>query len=379
MNFDYTEEQQMVRDSIARFVQDDYDWDTRRAIVDGAEGMSRDNWQTFADLGWLSIPFAEADGGFGGSVIDLSVVMEELGKGLVVEPFFPTVVLFGGLVSRAGDEAQRTSILEGVIGGETLGAFAYVERQSRYALNDCKTSATSSGDGYTLNGEKVVVFNGENADKLVVLARTSGEQFDAHGLSLFLVDANAQGVSKVLYPMMDAQRVANITFDNVQLGADALLGDAGSALDVVNEVIRDALLALASEAVGIMGTLNAKTLEYTKTREQFGVAIGSFQALQHRMVDTMMAFEQSKSLLFKALCEYEIDPASADTTIHALKVLIDRNSKLVYGEAIQMHGGMGITDELDIGHYAKRLMMINATLGDGSFHRSKFIEQTYAA
>jgi alkylation response protein AidB-like acyl-CoA dehydrogenase len=379
MNFDYTEEQQMVRDSIARFVQDDYDWDTRRAIVDGAEGMSRDNWQTFAELGWLSIPFAEADGGFGGSVIDLSVVMEELGKGLVVEPFFPTVVLFGGLVSRAGDEAQRTSILEGVIGGETLGAFAYVERQSRYALNDCKTSATSSGDGYTLNGEKVVVFNGENADKLVVLARTSGEQFDAHGLSLFLVDANAQGVSKVLYPMMDAQRVANITFDNVQLGADALLGDAGSALDVVNEVIRDALLALASEAVGIMGTLNAKTLEYTKTREQFGVAIGSFQALQHRMVDTMMAFEQSKSLLFKALCEYEIDPASADTTIHALKVLIDRNSKLVYGEAIQMHGGMGITDELDIGHYAKRLMMINATLGDGSFHRSKFIEQTYAA
>ena len=379
MNFDYTEEQQMVRDSIARFVQDDYDWDTRRAIVDGAEGMSRDNWQTFADLGWLSIPFAEADGGFGGSVIDLSVVMEELGKGLVVEPFFPTVVLFGGLVSRAGDEAQRTSILEGVIGGETLGAFAYVERQSRYALNDCKTSATSSGDGYTLNGEKVVVFNGENADKLVVLARTSGEQFDEHGLSLFLVDANAQGVSKVLYPMMDAQRVANITFDNVQLGADALLGDAGSALDVVNEVIRDALLALASEAVGIMGTLNTKTLEYTKTREQFGVAIGSFQALQHRMVDTMMAFEQSKSLLFKALCEYEIDPASADTTIHALKVLIDRNSKLVYGEAIQMHGGMGITDELDIGHYAKRLMMINATLGDGSFHRSKFIEQTYAA
>ena len=379
MNFDYTEEQQMVRDSIARFVQDDYDWDTRRAIVDGAEGMSRDNWQTFAELGWLSIPFAEADGGFGGSVIDLSVVMEELGKGLVVKPFFPTVVLFGGLVSRAGDEAQRTSILESVIGGETLGAFAYVERQSRYALNDCQTSATSSGDGYTLNGEKVVVFNGENADKLVVLARTSGEQFDEHGLSLFLVDANAQGVSKVLYPMMDAQRVANITFDNVQLGADALLGDAGSALEVVNEVIRDALLALASEAVGIMGTLNAKTLEYTKTREQFGVAIGSFQALQHRMVDTMIAFEQSKSLLFKALCEYEIDPASADTTIHALKVLIDRNSKLVYGEAIQMHGGMGITDELDIGHYAKRLMMINATLGDGSFHRSKFIEQTYAA
>lgn len=379
MNFDYTEEQQMVRDSIARFVQDDYDWDTRRAIVDGDEGMSRDNWNTFAELGWLSIPFSEADGGFGGNIVDLSVVMEEMGKGLVVEPFFPTVVLFGGLVARAGDEAQRGAVLENLISGQTLGAFAYVERQSRFEISDCKTTATASDGGFTLNGEKVVVFNGEHADQLVVLARTSGEQFDRDGLSLFLVDANAAGVSKVAYPMMDAQRVANITFDNVQLAADALLGAEGGAMDVVDQVVREALIALAAEAVGIMGTLNAKTLEYTKTREQFGTAIGSFQALQHRMVDTMMAYEQAKSLLFKALCEYKIDPESADTTIHALKVLIDRNSKLIYGEAIQMHGGMGITDELDIGHYAKRLMMINATFGDGTFHRSEFIEQAYAA
>ena len=379
MNFDYTEEQQMVRDSIARFVQDDYDWDTRRAIVDGDEGMSRDNWNTFAELGWLSIPFSEADGGFGGNIVDLSVVMEEMGKGLVVEPFFPTVVLFGGLVARAGDEAQRGEVLENLISGQTLGAFAYVERQSRFEISDCKTTATVSDGGFTLNGEKVVVFNGEHADQLVVLARTSGEQFDRDGLSLFLVDANAAGVSKVAYPMMDAQRVANITFDNVQLAANALLGAEGDAMDVVNQVVREALIALAAEAVGIMGTLNAKTLEYTKTREQFGTAIGSFQALQHRMVDTMMAYEQAKSLLFKALCEYKIDPESADTTIHALKVLIDRNSKLIYGEAIQMHGGMGITDELDIGHYAKRLMMINASFGDGTFHRSEFIEQAYAA
>ena len=379
MNFDYTEEQQMVRDSIARFVQDDYDWDTRRAIVDGDDGMSRDNWNTFAELGWLSIPFSEADGGFGGNIVDLSVVMEEMGKGLVVEPFFPTVVLFGGLVSRAGDEAQRGAVLENLISGQTLGAFAYVERQSRFEISDCKTTATVSDGGFTLNGEKVVVFNGEHADQLVVLARTSGEQFDRDGLSLFLVDANAAGVSKVAYPMMDAQRVANITFDNVQLAANALLGAEGDAMDVVNQVVREALIALAAEAVGIMGTLNAKTLEYTKTREQFGTAIGSFQALQHRMVDTMMAYEQAKSLLFKALCEYKIEPESADTTIHALKVLIDRNSKLIYGEAIQLHGGMGITDELDIGHYAKRLMMINATFGDGTFHRSEFIDQAYAA
>ncbi|MEE4202021.1 MAG: acyl-CoA dehydrogenase family protein [Halieaceae bacterium] len=379
MNFDFTEEQQMVRDSIARFVQDDYDWDTRRAIVDSDEGMSRDNWNTFAELGWLSIPFSEEDGGFGGNIVDLSVVMEELGKGLVVEPFFPTVVLFGGLVARAGNEAQRSEVLPKVIDGSLLGAFAYVERQSRYAITDCKTTATKQGDGYVLNGEKVVVFNGEHADQLVVLARTSGEQFDCDGLSLFLVDANAAGVSKFAYPLMDAQRVANITFDNVQLDATALLGEEGAAAGVVGALQREAIIALAAEAVGIMGTLNAKTLEYTKTREQFGTAIGSFQALQHRMVDTMMAFEQAKSLLYKALCEYAEDPASADATVHALKMIIDRNSKLVYGEAIQLHGGMGITDELDIGHYAKRLMMINATFGDGSFHRARFAELSYAA
>jgi alkylation response protein AidB-like acyl-CoA dehydrogenase len=305
--------------------------------------------------------------------------MEELGKGLVVEPYFPTVVLFGGLIARAGSEAQQADWLPRIIGGEVLGAFAYVERQSRFALNDCQTTATKAGDGYVLNGEKVVVFNGEQADHLVVLARTSGEQSDRDGLSLFLVDAAAAGVDKMAYPMMDGQRVANITLKDVSVGADALLGDEGGALAVVDALTDEAVIALAAEAVGIMGVLNAKTLEYTKTREQFGVAIGSYQALQHRMVDAMMAYEQSKSLLFKALCEYKQDPAMAAETVHALKVLIDRNGKHVFGEAIQMHGGMGMTDELDIGHYAKRLMMINTTFGDANYHRNRFIETAYAA
>ena len=379
MNFDFSEEQQMVRDSIARFVQDDYDWDTRKAIVASDEGMSRDNWQLFAELGWLSIPFAEEHGGFGGNIVDLAVVMEELGKGLVVEPYFPTVVLFGGLIARAGSEAQQADWLPRIISGEVLGAFAYVERQSRFALNDCQTTATKTADGYVLNGEKVVVFNGERADHFVVLARTAGEQSDRDGLSLFLVDAAAAGVDKMAYPMMDGQRVANVTFKDVSIGADALLGDEGAALAVVDALTDEAVIALAAEAVGIMGVLNTKTLEYTKTREQFGVAISSYQALQHRMVDTMMAYEQSKSLLFKALCEYKQDPAMAAETVHALKVLIDRNGKHVFGEAIQMHGGMGMTDELDIGHYAKRLMMINTTFGDANYHRNRFIETAYAA
>ena len=379
MNFDFTEEQQMVRDSIARFVQDDYDWDTRKAIVASEKGLSADNWKLFAELGWLSIPFAEEHGGFGGNIVDLSVVMEELGKGLVVEPYFPTVVLFGGLIARAGNDAQQAEWLPRVIGGEVLGGFAYVERQSRFALHDCLTTATPSGDGFVLNGEKVVVFNGEQADHLVVLARTSGEQSDRTGLSLFIVEASAAGIDKMNYPMMDGQRVANVTFKDVALPADALLGEEGNALAVVEALVDEAIIALASEAVGIMGVLNTKTLEYAKTREQFGVAIGSYQALQHRMVDTMMAYEQCKSLLFKALCEYKQEPAMAAETIHALKVLIDRNAKHVFGEAIQIHGGMGMTDELDIGHYAKRLMMINTTFGDANFHRNRFVETAFAA
>lgn len=376
MNFDFTEEQQMIRDSIARFVQDDYDWDTRKAIVDSETGMSASAWQQFAELGWLSIPFAEEDGGFGGNIVDTSVIMEEIGKGLIVEPYLATVVLYGGLISRAGSEAQRAAMLPSVIDGSTLGAFAYVERQSRFEITDCKTQANKQGDVYTLTGEKVVVSNGANASKAVVLARTSGGQFDRDGLSLFAVDLADDKVERLVYPMMDGQRCANLVFNGVE---GELLGDEGNAMDVVDALVREATIALAAEAVGCMGTLNAKTLEYTKQREQFGVPISSFQALKHRMVDTMMAYEQAKSLLYKAMCEYQEDPQKADVTVHALKVLLDRNAKLVYGEAIQMHGGMGITDELDIGHYAKRLMMINATFGDATYHRNHFASKAYAA
>ena len=379
MNFEFTEEQQMVRDSIARFVQDDYDWDTRRDIVASESGISDKAWQTFAELGWLSIPFAEEDGGFGGNIVDTMVIMEEIGKGLIVEPYLPSVLLFGGLLARAGNEGQRAQWLPSVIDGSTSGAFAYLERQSRFEMADCKTQAAASGDGWVLNGEKVVVFNGANCNQLMVLARTSGEQWDRDGLSLFVVAADAAGVERVSYAMMDGQRVANITFTEVALSADALVGEAGGAMEAVEAVVREATIGLMAEAVGCMGTLNAKTVEYTKTREQFGVAIGSFQSLQHRMVETMIAYEQAKSLLYKAVCEYRQDPASADATVNALKVLVDRNAKLVYGEAIQMHGGMGITDELDIGHYAKRLMMINTTFGDATYHRAQYMEKAIAA
>lgn len=372
MNFDFTEEQVMLRDSVARYVQDDYDWETRVAIANSEEGMDRARWQTFAELGWLSIPFAEEHGGFGGDAVDVMVVMEELGKGLVVEPYFATVLLYGGLLQKGGNAALQAAHIPSIIDGSELGAFAYLERQSRFELADVKTTATASGDSYVLNGEKVVVLNGANADQLIVSARTSGEQSDEQGISLFLVPADAQGVERVDYRMMDGQRVANVVLKDVSVAASNLVGELDGGLALMQKVAMDANIALAAEALGIMQTLNAKTVEYTKTREQFGVAISSFQALQHRMVDTFMSYEQAKSLLYRAVCALTDEREDEVLAIHALRVGLEKAGKHIFGEAIQLHGGMGITDELDIGHYAKRLMMINSTFGNGDYHQAQF-------
>jgi alkylation response protein AidB-like acyl-CoA dehydrogenase len=381
MNFDFSEEQTMLRDSVARFVHDDYDFDRRRAIVASDDGMSRENWQTFAELGWLSVPFAEEHGGFGGGPVDVMVMMEEFGRGLVVEPYFATVVLFGGLLRAAGSEVQQAQYIPGIIDGSTLGAFAYIERQSRYELTDVATRAAADGDGWVINGEKVAVLNGANADTLIVSARTAGEQYDADGISLFIVAADAPGIERVDYRMMDGQKVANIVFRDVRVAADALLAGNGNGggTGAIARVVQEALVALGAEALGLMGQLNTKTLEYTKTREQFGVAIGSFQALQHRMVDTFMSYEQAKSMVYRAVCALDNGDADAGRTIHAMKVMIEKCGRHIFEEAIQLHGGMGLTDELDIGHYAKRLMMINATLGDGDYHQSRFNALSYGS
>jgi len=372
MNFDFTEEQIMLRDSVARFIQDDYNFDTRQRIAGSDEGMSRDNWQTFAQLGWLSIPFAEEHGGFGGNAVDVMLMMEQLGKGLVLEPYLATVLLFGGLLQKGGSAEQQANHIPKIIDGSCLGALAYLERQSRFELADVKTTALADGDSFSLNGEKVVVFNGVNADHVIVSAGTSGEQSDEQGISLFLLATDTPGIEKLSYPMMDGQVVANLVFNNVQVPAANLVGALGDAYPLIEAVALEANLALAAEAVGIMEQLNSKTVEYTKTRQQFGVAIGSFQALQHRMVDTFMAHEQTKSLLYRAVCAITDAEEDATTAIHALKVMVDRAGKQVFAEAIQLHGGMGITDELDIGHYAKRLMMINTSFGNGDYHQAKF-------
>jgi alkylation response protein AidB-like acyl-CoA dehydrogenase len=368
MNFSFTEEQNMLKDSVARFVADQYDFEARRKVADSEAGFSAENWQTFAELGWLSIPFSEELGGFGGGAVDTMAVMEELGKGLVLEPFVATVLLFGGVLSKAGSAAQQ-ELIGKIIEGQLQGAFAYLERQSRFAMSDVLTTATAEGDSFILSGEKTVVFNGASADQLIVSARTSGEQSDEQGISLFLVDANADGVEKTSYRMMDGQVVANIKLNNVTA---QLVGEQDKGYAVIEAVVNDGMIAVSAEALGIMQKLNATTVEYAKTREQFGTTIGKFQALQHRMVDMLMACEQTKSLLYRAVCSAEAGTEDALKDVLALKVMVGRAGKLIGGESIQLHGGMGITDELDVGHYAKRLMMINTLFGDADYQQQRF-------
>jgi len=375
MNFDFSEEQQMLKDSVARFVQDKYDFETRRKHANGTDGFSRETWQMFAELGWLSIPFTEEQGGFNGGAIDTMAVMEELGKGLVVEPFVATVLMFGGLLKNSGNAALQDAHIGKIIDGNLQGAFAYLERQSRFELSDVKTTAAKQGESVVINGEKTLVTNGMVADKIIVSVRTSGEQSDEQGISLFLIDANAQGVEKTAVRLMDGQLVANIKLNNVEVASDQLVGELEQGFSLMKSVTDEVMVALCGEALGVMQKLNATTIEYTKTREQFGVKISSFQALQHRMVEMFMACEQTKSLLFRAVCSMEDDAQDAlevQKNILALKVMVGRAGKLIGGEAIQLHGGMGITDELDVGHYVKRLMMINTTFGDADYQQQKF-------
>ena len=370
MNFNLSEEQTMIQDSIARFVQDNYELDKRNAVVAMEHGFSAEHWQQFAELGWLSIPFAEEFGGFGGGPVDTMVIMQELGRGLVAEPFLPTVVLFGGILQSAASEAIKGELIPQIISGELQGAFAYLERQSRYEISDIKTTASQQGESWVLSGEKTVVLNGGAANKLVVAARTSGGQSDEQGISLFLVDAEAAGLERTSYRMTDGREAANLQLQDV--AAEALIGDVGQGFALMSAVIEQALLAIAADALGAMESLNAQTLEYLKTRKQFGTHIGSFQALQHRMVDMFAACENTKSLLYRAVCATQAGDEDAYRSTLALKNMVGRAGRLIGGEGIQMHGGMGMTEELAVGFYVKRLMIANILFGDADYQQQKF-------
>lgn len=377
MNFDYSEEQNLLKESIARWAQDNYSFDQRRVGTESALGFNQAHYTTFADLGWLSVPFSQDFGGYGGGVVDVAAIMEEFGKALVVEPVFPNVILFGGLLERSNNDQVKADLIPKVIDGSLMGAVAMYEPQARFDISNIVTTATESGDAYAISGHKCVVLGGQHAQQLIVLARTSGEQSDESGLSLFLVDPTASGVTVNAYPLMDGQLVADIHFDNAQ---GQLISELGAASSALNDVLRIAHVALCAEAVGIMEVLNSTTVEYTKTRKQFGVSISSFQALQHRMVDTFMSYEQAKSLLIGTLCELSDEkttPERADKMVNALRTLVAKNGKHIGDEAIQLHGGMGLTDELNVGHYVKRLMMINLLFGDADFYQNQFNQVAY--
>jgi alkylation response protein AidB-like acyl-CoA dehydrogenase len=374
MDFSYSEEQQMLRDSIAKFVNQDYDFDTRQKIVASEGGFSKENWKLFAELGWLMVPFKEEDGGLGGTAVDLVGLMEELGKGIVVEPIIPTVILGGGIIAEAGSAQQKEELLGTLMEGNLQLAFAFAEPQSRYNVADIATKAEKSGDSYKINGHKAVVLNAGNADKIIVAVRTSGDQRDEGGISLLIVDADTAGIEKHSYETVDGHQGADVYFKDVSVPAANLLGEEGKALPAIQNVIDRAALAVAAEAVGAMEVTYKKTVEYTKTRKQFGVPIATFQALQHRMAEMFIEHEQAKSIMLFAAMQSDAAGGVDRKAISAAKSRIGKAARLVGQEAVQLHGGIGVTEELDVGHYFKRLTTIQFIFGSTDWHTQRFAD-----
>ena len=372
MNFELSEEQKMIQQSVERFVQENYDLTNRVKISSEDPGYSKEYWGSMADLGWLGLAFDEEDGGFGGNQIDTLVLMEQFGKGLVLEPFLANIVLGGGIIKRAASSTIKESIIPSLMEGKLQITLAYAEEQSRFDIEDVATAAREEDGGFVINGKKSMVLNAESADKIIVVTRTSGSQVDENGISLFIVDASSEGVEKQNFPTVDGLRASEITFENVKVTSEALVGEKDKGFTILQAVVNDAILALSAEAVGAMEVLYKDTVEYTQQREQFDHALSDFQVLQHRMVDMFMEYEQCKSLLFRATLETVEDPDLAQRTIHALKHLIGKSGIFVGESAVQLHGGMGVTEELRIGHFFKRLLVIDSQFGNADFHLDKF-------
>ena len=372
MNFELSEEQKMIQQNVERFVQDNYDLPKRVELSSQDPGYSKDYWNSMAELGWLGLPFIEEDGGFGGNQIDTLVIMEQFGKGLVLEPFLANVVLGGGAIQMGGSEELKNEMLSSLIEGSKQLTLAYAEQQSRFDLEDVATSARQEGDKYIINGQKSMVLNAESSDHIVVVTRTNGGQVDEEGITLFLVDSDSKGLERNNFPTVDGLRASEITFDNVEVNSERMIGDLNKGFIILRTITNNAILALCAEAVGAMEVLYKDTVEYTQQREQFDHPLSDFQVLQHRMVDMFMEYEQCKSLLFRATMETIQDPDMAQRTIHALKHLIGKSGIFVGENAVQLHGGMGVTEELRVGHFFKRLLVIDSQFGNADFHLDKF-------
>ena len=369
MDFELTEEQQLLRQTCERYFADHYQFESRKRYAHEPRGWSLIAWKQYADLGLLGVPFAEEYGGIGGGPVETMIVMEQIGRVLLLEPYLATVVLGGGFIARGGSDAQRAELLPKIAAGERSVSFAHAERQARYDLVDVATSARRDGGGYLLDGAKTLVLHGDTAETFVVSARMSGTQTDRNGLALFLVEATAPGVSVRGYPTVDGLRAAEVTLSHVRVDAAAALGEPGAAYPLIERVVDQAIAALCAEAVGAMAAMHEDTVEYMKTRKQFGVTIGSFQVLQHRAADMLIAVEQARSMAMLAtMMAAEDDVRERRQAISAAKVQIGRSGRIVGHGAIQIHGGIGMTMEAKVGHYFKRVTMIDTLFGDADHH-----------
>jgi pimeloyl-CoA dehydrogenase small subunit len=373
MNFELTADQQLLQEGLERLLGERYAFEQRKTHLFGTPGWSREMWSRYAEMGLLGLPFAAADGGLGCGAVETMIVSEAFGRALTLEPFVATVLLAGGCLRFAGTSAQRPRIIPAIVDGSEILAFAHTEREARYDLADVSTTARRSdagrGGGWILQGMKSFVLHGDVAGKLIVSARVSGERRDRGGLALFLVDTQAPGVSRRGYVMQDGMRAADITLSDVRVSNDDLLGVAGEALPVIERVIDTTVAALCAEAVGVMARAHEITVEYLKIRKQFGVAIGSFQALQHQAVDMLVMIEQARSLsMYATMMSEDGDATARSRAVSAAKVYIGSAGKLVGEQAIQLHGGIGVTEECAIGHYYRRLTMIDILFGDSPHH-----------
>ncbi len=373
MDFSVSEEQTMLADSVSRFIDNDYDFERRMKIAESDAAFSAELWQTYAELGWTAVLFSGDDGGLDGGPVELMLMMEQFGRGLVVEPFLANVVLAGGAIKRAGSAAQKAAWLPGIIDGSLQTALAFAEPQARFDIANITTTAEQDGDRFVLNGKKAFVLNGGSADLIIVPARTAGAQTDRDGITLFSLPTDSDGFAIKSYKTVDAHTAAELSLSGVRAPADAILGGVDSGFETLRSVVDEATLAVCAEAVGIMRTMHDKTVEYAKNRSQFGVPIGTFQALQHRMVETLMLCEQSRSLLLWAvMLSAEGDP-NASRAISALKYQIGTAGRRVAQEAVQIHGGMGVTWELDIAHYFKRHAAIETLFGNADHHLDSYV------
>jgi pimeloyl-CoA dehydrogenase small subunit len=375
MDFDLSEEQRLLKDSVDGLLTDAYDFEQRKKYMKEKGGWSKAIWGKLAEQGLLGLPFSEADGGFGAGAVETMIVMEALGKAMMLEPYLATVVIAGGFLRHGASEAQKAAHIPSIIDGSKTFAFAQLEKNSRYDLNDVATTAKKKGDGWIIDGEKFVVINGENADTLIVTARTTGSQRERSGVGVFLVPGNAKGVVRKGYPTQDGLHAADISFTGVEVDGSAAIGDPGNALPLIERVVDEARTAICAEAVGAMDESLKTTVEYLKTRKQFGVPIGSFQTLQHRAADMFVAVEQARSMSMFATMATDFDDArQRATAVAAAKVQIGKSMKFVGQQAIQLHGGIGMTMEAKIGHYFKRLTMIENTFGDTEYHLRRVTE-----